>query len=39
LFQIQGPKRIEVMEAATGNSVKDLKFVNAKEMFINALNF
>lgn len=39
LYQIQGPKSIEVMEAATGTSVKDVKFMNAKEMSIDGHKF
>lgn len=35
LFQVQGPKSLDVMEAATGSSITDLKFMNAKEMSIN----
>ncbi|KAM0146230.1 hypothetical protein ACHAQE_010838 [Botrytis cinerea] len=39
LFQIQGPKSIEIMEAATGTGIKDLFFMNAKEMSINGMEF
>ncbi|KAF4465112.1 glycine cleavage system T [Fusarium albosuccineum] len=39
LFQVQGPKSVEVMEAATGSSVTDLKFMHAKIMTINGSKF
>ncbi|KAH8747239.1 glycine cleavage T protein [Diaporthe sp. PMI_573] len=39
LLQIQGPKSHEVLEAATGESIRDLKFLDAKEMSIGELKF
>jgi glycine cleavage system aminomethyltransferase T len=39
LFQVQGPKSIETMEAATGASITDLQFLRAKEMSIHGMKF
>jgi glycine cleavage system aminomethyltransferase T len=39
LFHIQGPKSIEIMEAATGTGIKDVFFMNAKEMSIDGKKF
>jgi glycine cleavage system aminomethyltransferase T len=39
LLQVQGPKSIEIMEAATGTGIKDILFMNAKEMSINSMKF
>ncbi|KPM37930.1 hypothetical protein AK830_g8625 [Neonectria ditissima] len=39
LFQVQGPKSVEVMEAATQSSVTDLKFMHSKDMSINGSKF
>ncbi|KAK7398738.1 hypothetical protein QQX98_011882 [Neonectria punicea] len=39
LFQVQGPKSVEVMEAATKSTVTDLKFMRSKRMSIDGLEF
>ncbi|VUC34634.1 unnamed protein product [Clonostachys rosea] len=39
LFQVQGPKSVEVMEAATKSRVTDLRFMRSKMMSIDGLQF
>ncbi|GAB7358499.1 hypothetical protein MBLNU230_g2562t1 [Neophaeotheca triangularis] len=39
LLQIQGPRSIEVMEEATGETITDLEFLDAKEMSIDGMKF
>ncbi|KAH7075087.1 glycine cleavage T protein [Paraphoma chrysanthemicola] len=39
LFQVQGPKSVEIMEEVTGSPVTDLKFMNAKELAIDGSKF
>ncbi|PSR75082.1 glycine cleavage T protein [Coniella lustricola] len=39
LFQVQGPNSVELMEEATGSSLRDLQFMHAREVSINNFNF
>lgn len=39
LFQVQGPKSVRLMEEITGDTVRDLKFMHAKEMSIQGSKF
>ncbi|KAI1453179.1 glycine cleavage T protein [Annulohypoxylon moriforme] len=39
LFQVQGPKSVELMDEITGDTTRDLKFMHAKEMSIDNHKF